>query len=123
MKAILSLLAASLAAAALAVPASAADRYIPGVTDFPNAPQGERYIAGVTDFPQTGGIEVYRPGVTDFPSYAPEPQAPVAVVDVHVTDGFDWLDAAFGAALGLAFGAMAAAALLVLRRRTDVSTA
>lgn len=105
MKAILSLVAASVAAVALAVSASAADKYIPGVTDFPTAPQAERYV----------------PGVTDFPSYAPE--APATGVQVHVTDGFDWVDAGFGVAIGLALGALAAASLLMLRRRTGVSTA
>jgi hypothetical protein len=105
MKAILSLVAVSLAAVGLAVSASAADKYIPGVTDFPSAAQAERYI----------------PGVTDFPSYAPE--APTAAVEVYVSDGFDWLDAALGAAVGLAIGALAAAALLAQRRRTGFSTA
>jgi hypothetical protein len=105
MKAILSLLAASLAAGALAVSASAADEYIPGVTDFPTAEQSERYV----------------PGVTDFPSYAPE--APSRAAAVHVSDGFDWLDAGFGAAAGLALGALAAASLLAVRRRTGLSAA
>jgi hypothetical protein len=105
MKAILSLIAASLAAVALAVPASAADKYIPGVTDFPRAEQSERYV----------------PGVTDFPSYAPD--APATGVQVHVGDGFDWLDAGFGAGVGLALGALAAASLLAVRRRTGLSAA
>jgi hypothetical protein len=121
MKAILSLTAASLAAVAVAVSASAADRYIPGVTDFPSASQSERYIPGVTDFPSTGKVERYVPGVTDFPSYAP--QAPAVGNDVRVTDRFDWLDAGFGVAIGLALGALAAASLLALRRRTGLSTA
>jgi opacity protein-like surface antigen len=127
MKAILSLIAASLAAFALAVSAAAADRYVPGVTDFPSTGQVERYVPGVTDFPsraqesRDGGLAGYVPGVTDFPSYAPESPAPGA--EVYVTDGFDWLDAGFGAAVGLALGAMAAAALLALRRRTGLSAA
>lgn len=123
MKAILSLIAASLAAMALAVSASAADRYVPGVTDFPSVSQSEGYVPGVTDFPQTGAVERYVPGVTDFPSSAPEAPAPVTVGDAYVTDGFDWLDAAFGAAVGLALGALAAASLLALRRRTGLSAA
>jgi ABC-type oligopeptide transport system substrate-binding subunit len=105
MKPILSLIAALLAAGALAVSAPAADKYVPGVTDFPTAERAEPYI----------------PGVTDFPSYAPE--APVAGVEVHVADGFDWLDAAFGASVGLALGALAAASLPTLRRRTGLSAA
>ena len=123
MKGILTLLTASLAAVALAAPASAADSYIAGVTDFPSAEQSERYVPGVTDFPATGRIEQYVPGVTDFPRAAPESPAPPAAVDVYVTDGFDWLDAAFGAAVGLALGALAAAMLLALRRRTGIATA
>ena len=75
------------------------------MTDFPRAEQSERYI----------------PGVTDFPSYAPE--SPATVGQVHVSDGFDWLDAGFGVAVGLALGALAAASLLVLRRRTGIRTA
>jgi hypothetical protein len=123
MKVILSLIAASLAAVALAVSASAADRYVPGVTDFPSSGQVESYVPGATDFPQTGAIERYVPGVSDFPSYAPEAPVTVTGSDVYVTDGFDWLDAAFGAAVGLALGALAAASLLALRRRTGFSAA
>ena len=105
MKAILILLAASLAATALAVSASAADRYIPFVTDFPRPAQSERYV----------------PFVTDFPSSAPD--APPADVAGPVSDGFDWLDAAFGAAGGFVLGGLAAASLPALRRHTSVSTA
>jgi hypothetical protein len=75
----------------------------------------------VTDFPTAGQSERYIPGVTDFPSYAPE--APVTDVEVRGTDGFDWLDAGFGAAVGLALGALAAASLLAVRRRTGLSAA
>jgi hypothetical protein len=106
MKAILSLIAVSIAAVALAVSASAADEFIPGVTDFPS----------------TGNVDArYIPGVTDFPSYAPE--APATGTQVYVSDGFDWIDAGLGVAVGVALGALAAATLLVLRRRTGVSTA
>jgi hypothetical protein len=102
MKAILTI-AVVVAAMALAGPASAADRYVPGVTDFPTAPQqSERYV----------------PGVTDFPSYGPAPQA-----QAYVSDGFDWLDAGFGAAIGIALGALAGVSLIALRRRTRLTPA
>jgi hypothetical protein len=103
MKAILSLLAVSLVTVALAVSPAAAEDYIPGVTDFPkSAEQSERYV----------------PGVTDFPTSAPAPEA-----RTYVSDGFDWLDAGFGAAIGIAFGAVAGATLIALRRRTGLSPA
>jgi hypothetical protein len=103
MKAILSLLAVSLAAVALAVTPAAAEEYIPGVTDFPTSAQdSERYV----------------PGVTDFPNYGPVPEA-----RTYVGDGFDWLDASFGAAVGIALGALASASLLAVRRRTKLTTA
>jgi hypothetical protein len=103
MKAILSLLAVSLAAVALAVSPAAAEDYVPGVTDFPTSAQdSERYV----------------PGVTDFPRYAPVPEA-----RTYVSDGFDWLDAGFGAAAGIAIGALAGASLLVVRRRAKLTTA
>jgi hypothetical protein len=105
MKSVLTLLAASLVAAALALSASAADRYIPFVTDFPRASQSERYV----------------PFVTDFPSGAPA--APPVGVAAPVTEGFDWLDAAFGAAGGFLLGALAAASLPALRRDTSASAA
>jgi hypothetical protein len=103
MKAILSLLAVSLVTVALAVSPAAAEDYIPGVTDFPkSAEQSERYV----------------PGVTDFPTSEPAPAA-----RTYVSDGFDWLDAGFGAAIGIAFGAVAGVSLILLRRRTGLSTA
>ena len=103
MKAILSLLAVSLAAVALAVSPAAAEEYVPGVTDFPTAgEQSERYV----------------PGVTDFPTSEPAPEA-----RTFVSDGFDWLDAGFGAAIGVALGAAVGAALIALRRRTAPSPA
>jgi hypothetical protein len=102
MKAILSLIAVSLATVALAVSPAAAEGYIPGVTDFPtSAEQSERYV----------------PGVTDFPSRAAEIRD-VTTGATYTSDGFDWLDAGFGAAIGVALGAVAGAALIVLRRRT-----
>ena len=105
MKAILSLIAVSIAAVAMAVSASAADEFIPGVTDFPTTGEVDRQ---------------YVPGVTDFPSYVPESPS---TAQAYVSDGFDWLDAGFGAAIGLALGALAAASLLAMRRRARVSTA
>ena len=96
MKTLLTLIATSLAAAVLAVPASAAE-----------------YISGVTDFPSTSSSERYVPFVTDFPKPLPE-----AALEAHATHGVDGLDAAV-AALGLALGALGAlAAASVLRRRT-----
>jgi hypothetical protein len=107
MKAILSLLAVSLAAVALAVSPAAAEEYVPCVTDFPtSAEQSERYVPGVTDFPSRGA-EI-RAVTTDA---------------TYVSDGFDWLDAGFGAAIGVALGAVAGAVLIALRRRTEPSTA
>ena len=99
------LLAALLAAAALATSASAGDGYVPFVTDFPRSQQTERYVPFVSDFPSSPA------------------QAPSASVAARVTDGFDWLDAAFGAAVGAALGVLGAASLPALRRRTDVSPA
>jgi hypothetical protein len=104
MKALLTLVAALLAATALAVSASAAERYVPGVTDFPSVSQSERYV----------------PFVTDFPNRVPE-AAPTGVG--VATDGSAGLDAAVGVALGLAFAALAAAALPAMRRRRSVSSA
>ena len=110
MKAIISLLAAAAATAVLALPATAGDEYIPGVTDVPSRAYEIR----------TGGLQRYVPGVTDFPSYAPEtPVAPVA--DTYVTDGFDWIDAGFGAAVGLALGSLAGILLLTVRRRETLT--
>jgi hypothetical protein len=112
MKAILSLAAVALAAVALAAPATAADKYVPGVTDFPTRAHET----------ENGGLQRYVPGVTDFPSYAPK--APVSPgVEIHVADGFDWIDAGFGAAVGLALGALAGIALLTMRRRAGLTTA
>jgi hypothetical protein len=106
MKAILTL-AVVVAAMALVGPAAGADKYIPGVTDFPTtAEQSERYV----------------PGVTDFPSRAAEIRA-VTTDSTYVSDGFDWLDAGFGAAVGIALGALAGVALIALRRRTTPSVA
>ncbi len=99
------LLAALLAAAALATSASAGDGYVPFVTDFPRPHQTERYV----------------PFVSDFPS-APA-QAPSGNVAARATDGFDWLDAALGAAVGAALGALGIASLPALRRQADVSPA
>ena len=107
MKAILSLLAVSLVTVALAVSPAAAEEYVPGVTDFPtSAEQSERYVPGVTDFPSRGA-EI-RAVTTDA---------------TFTSDGFDWLDAGFGAALGVALGAVAGAGVIALRRRTEPTPA
>jgi len=105
LKAILALVTASLAATAIAVSASAAERYIPGVTDFPSASQSERYV----------------PFVTDFPNRAAE--AAPAGAEAHATGGFDGVEAVVGASVVLALGALAAASLPALRRRKAVSSA
>ena len=105
MRGILTVLAASLAATALAVSASAAEPYIPFATDFPGPSHSERYV----------------PFVTDFPNDAPE--VPPTAVAAHVRDGVDWLDAAFGAVGGFALCALTGASLLALRRHTSFSTA
>ncbi len=101
MKPILTLLAAALAAAALAIPAAAGDP----ATDVPRSASSERYVPFVTDFPASAP-EVARPGVA-----------------VPVGDGFVGLDAAFGAAVGLALGALAAVSLPRLGRRRTISSA
>jgi hypothetical protein len=112
MKAIISILAAAVATAVLALPATAGDTYIPGLTDVPS--RGHEI--------ENGGLQRYVPGVTDFPSYAPEsPVAPAA--ETYVTDGFDWIDAGFGAAVGLALGALAGILLLAARKRADLRAA
>jgi hypothetical protein len=99
-KALLTLIATSLATIVLAVPASAAE-YISGVTDFPSTPSSERYVPFVTDFPKP------------LAEAAPE---------AHATGGLHGVDAAV-AALGLALGALAVASLPALRRRRSVSSA
>jgi hypothetical protein len=103
MKTILTLAAAALAAVALAGPGSAAEA--PGVTAMPAAQEGERYV----------------PFVTDFPDYGHE--AAQTRVSSAGAGGFDALDAALGAAAGLAVGALAAAALPARHRRRAVSSA
>ena len=103
-KAIIALLVASLAASVLAVSASAADGFVPGVTDFPSASRSEPYV----------------PFVTDFPSRTPA----VATADVEAhTAGLDGLYSAFAVAGGLALLALAAASRPALRRRRSVSSA
>jgi hypothetical protein len=99
-KALLTLIASSLAALAFAVPGSAAE-YVSGVTDFPSASSSERYVPFVTDFPKP---------------------LQSAVSEAHANGGLDGLDAAV-AALGLALGALAAASLPAVRRRGSVSSA
>jgi hypothetical protein len=99
-KALLTLIATSLAAAVLAVPGSAAE-----------------YISGVTDFPSTSSSEHYVPFVTDFPKPLSE-----AAPEAHASGGLDGVDAAV-VALGLALGALAAASLPAVRRRRSVSSA
>lgn len=90
-------LAAVLAATAL--PAAAAAKESLRTVDAPSAP--ERYVPFVTDFPTTA--------------------APPARVDT--TGGFDGLDAALGAAVGLALGALGAASVPALRSRRRVASA
>jgi hypothetical protein len=99
LKTILTLVAAALAAATLASSASAGDSR-----------------AGIA----RGGSpsEPYVPFVTDFPAPAREAAPPRAAV--RAAGGFDEVDAAFGAAAGLALSALAAASL---RRRGRVSSA
>jgi hypothetical protein len=103
-KAIVALLVAALAATILAASGSAADRFIPGVTDFPSASQSEPYV----------------PFVTDFPS-----RTPVVATDdeAHMTGSFDGHSSAFAVAIGLALLALAAASRPALRRRRSMSSA
>lgn len=105
MKTLLISLAAALAATVLAVSAWGAERQTPGVTDAPSASQSQRYV----------------PFVTDFPRAAPEAAPPRIEADGSV--GFGGLDAALGAAIGLALGALVAVSLPALRRRRSVSSA
>ncbi len=103
MKAILTFLAAALTALAIAIPGSAAETSTTGATE--RGSQSETYV----------------PFVTDFPHSAPEAAPPPVAASGH--EGFDGLDAALGAAVGLALGALAAASLPPLRRRRSVSSA
>ena len=103
MKTLPTLIAALLAAAALAVPASAAEPYVPGVTDFPSSPYSARYMPFMTDFPRA-------------PVTAP------ADVEAHSSSGLGSADAGL-AALALALSALVAASLPALRRRRTVSSA
>jgi hypothetical protein len=103
MKAILTLVAAALTALAIAIPGAAAEGSTTGATE--NGSRSEAYV----------------PFVTDFPRSAPEAGVPrVAAVG---NAGFDGLDVAIGAAVGLALGALAVASLPPLRRRRSVSSA
>jgi hypothetical protein len=103
MKAILTFLAAALTALAIAIPGSAAEDSTMGATE--SGSQSETYV----------------PFVTDFPHSAPEAAPPL--VAANGNEGFDGVDAALGAAIGLALGALAAASLPPLRRRRSVSSA
>lgn len=105
MKAIPTLLAAASAAMALAVSTYAAEPHSAGITNTPDGTEPERYI----------------PFVTDFPEQHPEASGPVLAADT--SDGFDGLDAAFGAAVGVAVGALGAVSLPALRRRNTLSSA
>lgn len=96
--------------AATAVPTAAAERFIPGVTDFPARPayvQQDEFIPGVTDFPA-------RPAYVD-PDWAPAPT--VQAVRVPLADRFDWADAGAGAGAAAAALAAASAAFGVARTR------
>jgi ABC-type oligopeptide transport system substrate-binding subunit len=104
MKTLLISLAAVLAATALAIPVSAAERQTPGVTDGASASQSQRYV----------------PFVTDFPRVAPE--AAPSGIEADGSVGFGGLDAALGVAIGLALGALAAVSLPALSRRRSVSS-
>jgi hypothetical protein len=103
MKAILTFFAAALTALAIAIPGSAAEDSTTGATE--SGSQSETYV----------------PFVTDFPHSAPEAAPPL--VAANGNEGFDGVDAALGAAIGLALGALAAASLPPLRRRRSVSSA
>jgi hypothetical protein len=103
MKAILTFLAAALTALAIAIPGSAAEDSTTGATE--SGSQSETYV----------------PFVTDFPHSAPEAAPPLVAAGGN--EGFDGLDAALGATVGLALGALAAASLPPLRRRRSVSSA
>ena len=103
-KAIIVLLVASVVATVLAASASAADGFVPGVTDFPSASQSEPYVPFVTDFPSR------TPGVA------------TADDEAHATHGVEALYAAVAVA-GLALLAVAAASRPALRRRRSMSSA
>jgi hypothetical protein len=95
--------------AATAVPEAAAERFVPGVTDFPARPayvQQDDFSPGVTDFPA-------RPAYVD-PALAP-PRI-LQVVRIPAADRFDWADAGVGAGAAAA-AALAAAAIGVTRMR------
>ena len=101
----IALLVASVAATVLAVSASAADRFVPGVPDFPSASRSEPYVPFVTDFPSR------TPGVA------------TADDEAHTTHGVDGLYSAVAVAGGLALLALAAASRPALRRRRSMSSA
>lgn len=75
----------------------------------------------MTDFPSASQSGRYVPFVTDFPNRVPE--ATPTGVGAHASGGLDGRDAAFGVAVGVALGALAAASLPALRRRRTVSSA
>jgi hypothetical protein len=95
-RAALAALAAALLAAVGGVPAAAAptEEYVPFVTDFPT--QEQEYVPFVTDFP--------RPA-------APAPEAHGSPI------GIDWSGVPAEAVAATVASALAAAALLVARRR------
>lgn len=67
--------------------------------------------------PGSASPDPFVPFVTDFPAGDRTTAPKVA------SDGFDGLDAALGAAAGLALGALAAASVPAARRRRSLSSA
>lgn len=97
------------AVAALAAPtAGAAEKFIPGVTDFPSADRAEKYVPGVTDFPSTG----YRPV---------EEASPVAGRTPADDGGFEWVAALIGGSAGMALGVLLLGTGQALRRRAKLA--
>ena len=122
-------LAFAVAGAAIAAPGAQAEKFIPGVTDFPSRPayvQDDGFVPGVTDFPsrpayvQQGG---FTPGVTDFPSrlgVTAEQAAATRIARAEPSQSpssaiggsdFDWGAAGIGAGIGLGAMLLAAVAL------------
>ncbi|MDX6408875.1 MAG: hypothetical protein QOE13_1946 [Gaiellaceae bacterium] len=105
-----------LAVAAGGASAAAADTFIPGYTDFPNAlrvaDEQTPFIPGYTDFPNALRL---RPAATIRTT------APVAALPETSASGFSWADAGIGAGVTATLALLLVAASAGLRKKTRLS--
>jgi hypothetical protein len=110
----------ALAAAAFAAPAAQA-RHATGEDVEATSSSPSTSVASTTGYAanqwNASGREIDRLGPKYVPLHHPLSPAPVSVVKVATPGGFDWADAAIGAAVsGIALALVAGLALLVTRR-------